>query len=79
MWTQALKKSLFIKNENSNDDTVWYGCCIDLDSFILIVYRSWKSVISGVQARYYLPFIFGVYLCFQTDKISNNIKKKYIK
>ena len=35
-----------------------------------------KSVISGVQARYYLPFIFGVYLCFQTDKISNNIKKE---
>lgn len=35
-----------------------------------------KTTISGVQARYYLPFIFGFYLCFQTDKISNNMKKE---
>ena len=34
-----------------------------------------KTVISGVQARYYLPFLFGVYMCFRTDKIVNNMKK----
>ena len=35
-----------------------------------------KTTISGVQARYYLPFVFGFYLCFQTDKFSNNMKKE---
>lgn len=36
-----------------------------------------KSVISGVQARYYLPFLFLFYMCFQTDKIQNYFSKEY--
>jgi Predicted membrane protein len=35
-----------------------------------------KSVISGVQARYYLPFLFLFYMCFQTDKIQNCFSKE---
>ena len=31
-------------------------------------------VIAGVQARYYLPFIFLIYLCFQNNKIRCNVK-----
>ena len=34
-----------------------------------------KTSIAGVQARYYLPFLFLFYLCFQTDKIQNNFSK----
>ena len=30
--------------------------------------------ILGTQARYYYPFIFMFYLCFQTDKIKNTIE-----
>ena len=34
--------------------------------------------ILGTQARYYYPFIFIFYLCFQTDKIKNTIElEKY--
>lgn len=32
-----------------------------------------EEVIQGVQARYYLPFLFLLYLCFQNKKIENNI------
>ena len=35
-----------------------------------------KTVIAGVQARYYLPFIFVLYLCFQTNKIYVTLKKE---
>lgn len=35
-----------------------------------------KTVIAGVQARYYLPFIFVLYLCFQTNKIYVTYKKE---
>lgn len=33
-----------------------------------------KTGIAGVQARYYLPFIFMVYLCLQNDKIECKMK-----
>lgn len=33
-----------------------------------------NMVIAGVQARYYLPFIFLIYLCFQNNKIRCNVK-----
>lgn len=32
-----------------------------------------EEVIQGVQARYYLPFLFLFYLCLQNKKIKNNI------
>ncbi|MEZ3488392.1 MAG: DUF2142 domain-containing protein [Lachnospiraceae bacterium] len=35
-----------------------------------------NSVISGVQPRYYLPFLFLFYMCFQTDKIQNYFSKE---
>ena len=34
-----------------------------------------KTVIAGVQARYYLPFIFVLYLCFHNDKINVKFNK----
>ena len=34
------------------------------------------SEIAGVQARYYLPFIFLFYLCLQNRKIKNNISEE---
>ena len=33
-----------------------------------------KTGIAGVQARYYLPFIFMIYLCLQNDKIECKMK-----
>ena len=35
-----------------------------------------ETRIAGVQARYYLPFLFLFYLCFRTDKIKNNYKEE---
>lgn len=35
-----------------------------------------ETKIAGVQARYYLPFLFLFYLCFRTDKIKNNYKEE---
>ncbi len=35
-----------------------------------------RTVIAGVQARYYLPFLFVIYLCFQSKKIETKIKKE---
>lgn len=32
------------------------------------------TAIVGVQARYYLPFIFMIYLCLQNDKIECKMK-----
>ena len=33
-----------------------------------------RTGIGGVQARYYLPFIFMIYLCLQNDKIECKMK-----
>lgn len=35
-----------------------------------------KTTIAGVQPRYYLPFLFLFYLCFQSKKIVNHIPVK---
>lgn len=45
-----------------------------MDSFVSFIYRSWYTAIVGVQARYYLPFIFMIYLCLQNDKIECKMK-----
>ena len=37
-----------------------------------------RTVIAGVQGRYYLPFLFLFYLCFRSKKIENKFQvEKY--
>lgn len=52
-----------------------------LGTIVLIwtaLYLSFTEVgeveIAGVQGRYYLPFVFLIYLCVRSNKIKNNIK-----
>lgn len=35
-----------------------------------------ETVIAGVQPRYYLPFLFLLYMCFRTGKIQNRLKEE---
>ena len=35
-----------------------------------------ETVIAGVQPRYYLPFLFLLYICFRTGKIQNRLKEE---
>ena len=63
--------------------------CIFAIEMILVIGLVWTALyisfteagieeILGTQARYYYPFIFIFYLCFQTDKIKNTIElEKY--
>ena len=59
--------------------------CIFAIEMILVIGLVWTALyisfteagieeILGTQARYYYPFIFMFYLCFQTDKIKNTIE-----
>lgn len=35
-----------------------------------------KTGIAGVQGRYYIPFIFWLYMCFRTEKINSSFSKE---
>ena len=51
-----------------------------MDGIVYIITEAGIEEILGTQARYYYPFIFIFYLCFQTDKIkksTNRTWKKY--